>query len=107
MKSINPISKSIYDIPKGDDKLNIDNFVKSHKGKRVVVVQGLGFVGAAMTLVIANSNKNYAVIGVDMATKSSYWKIAAFNNKEVPIVSSDPKIEEYFNKAMKKKNLYA
>ena len=57
-------------------KLSIDNFLSKHKGKKVIVVQGLGFVGAVMTLVCANAlTEEYAVIGVDLADKNNYWKI--------------------------------
>ena len=45
-------------------KKNIDNFLKLNKNKKIIVVQGLGFVGAVMSLVCANSESDYAVIGV-------------------------------------------
>ena len=39
---------------------------KNNNNKDVVVVQGLGFVGAVMSIVVSNSSKkDYAVIGVD------------------------------------------
>ena len=47
--------------------MEINEFLnKNNNNKDVVVVQGLGFVGAVMSLVVSNSSKkNYAVIGVD------------------------------------------
>ena len=47
-----------------------------NKGKKVVVVQGLGYVGAVMAVVCANAIKDeYAVLGVDLPNRDSFWKI--------------------------------
>lgn len=107
--SINQISGEKYLIPKIlDDKYLIDSFLENHKGKKVVVVQGLGFVGAVMSLVCANAlNEEYAVIGVDLANENNYWKIKSINDGVFPVVASDPKIEEFFNISKKKGNFYA
>ena len=47
--------------------MELKNFLNKNKNcDDVVVVQGLGFVGAVMSLVVSNSSKkDYAVIGVD------------------------------------------
>jgi len=107
MNSTSPISGKIYKIPIDDDKKKIDNFLKLNKGKKVVVVQGLGFVGCAMALVVANSKESYAVIGVDTKTEYGYWKIASINHGELPLVSSDPKLKKYSETANIKQNFYA
>lgn len=108
MHSISPITKKEYKVPVDDrDSEGIKNFLDKNKGKDVVIVQGLGFVGSAMALVVANSSHDYAVIGVDIPTESSYWKIGAINDGDIPIVSSDPKIEQYCNNAKNKGNLFA
>ena len=79
---------------------------KNNNNKDVVVVQGLGFVGAVMSLVVSNSSKkNYAVIGVDR--KENIEIIDNINNGIFPIKSSDPKIEEYYQKSIKKGNFLA
>jgi len=79
---------------------------KNNNNKDVVVVQGLGFVGAVMSLVVSNSSKkDYAVIGVDR--KESIEIIDNINNGVFPIKSSDPKIEEYYQKSIKKGNFLA
>ena len=79
------------------DSQMIDDFLSNNKGKKVVVVQGLGFVGAVMSLVCANGiTEEYAVIGVDLPTKEAIKKINALNRGEFPIASSDPKVMEYF-----------
>jgi nucleotide sugar dehydrogenase len=63
-------------------------------GGRVVVVQGLGFVGAAVAPVIASAtddhgNHLYFVIGVDLPTAEGYWKVEKINAGVPPIVSTD------------------
>jgi len=108
MYSINPLTKMKYLIPSSNDRINIDKFLQKHLGKKVIVVQGLGFVGAVMSLVCANSNsEDYAVIGVDLANENNFWKIKSINNGVFPIVASDPKIEEYYQKSIKKGNFLA
>tara|TARA_B100000795_G_scaffold264675_2_gene245438 strand:- start:532 stop:2031 length:1500 start_codon:yes stop_codon:yes gene_type:complete len=107
--SKNPITNKNYQIPEIlDDSLGINNFLSRNNGKPVVVVQGLGFVGAVMSIVCANAlNAEYAVIGTDLPSESSYWKIASINDGFFPVVSSDPKVEEYYLKTKKKDNFYA
>ena len=71
--SINPLNGKTYLIPSLiDDRLTIDEFVLKNN-KPVIAVQGLGFVGAVMSLVCANAiDGDYAVIGVDLPTKNTY-----------------------------------
>jgi nucleotide sugar dehydrogenase len=86
--------------------MEIKKFLNSNPKKDVVVVQGLGFVGAVMSLVVSNSSKkDYAVIGVDR--KESIEIIDNINNGIFPIKSSDPKIEEYYQNSIKKGNFLA
>ena len=75
--SKNLLTQDIYEIPKNlDDSKAIKNFLSNNSEKKVVVVQGLGFVGLAMSLVCANAlNEEYAVIGVDLANENAFWKI--------------------------------
>ena len=101
--SLNILTGEKYLIPKEGDKENIDNFLSNHKGKKVIVVQGLGFVGAVMTLICSNAlTEEYAVIGVDLANSNNYWKIASINKGVFPVVASDPKIQEYYKKSQSK-----
>ena len=106
--SLNILTGKKYLVPKEGDKEKIDNFLSNHKGKKVIVVQGLGFVGAVMTLICSNAlTEEYAVIGVDLANSNNYWKIASINEGIFPIVASDPKIEEFYEKTQSKGNLLA
>ena len=107
-QSLSLISGQCYLLPSDDDSNEILKFLNRAKGKNIVAVQGLGFVGTVMSLVVANSDaKEYAVIGVDQASESSYWKIGDINNGVVPIVSSDPLIRDYFLETKKRNNFLA
>ena len=107
--SVNPITQSTYEIPESlDDSKAICEFLSKNKGKKVVVVQGLGFVGAVMSLVCANAvTEEYAVIGVDLANENTYWKIKGINDGVFPLIADDPKIVEFFDKAKANGNFLA
>lgn len=107
--SVNALTKQEYTIPESlDDSKNIDNFLSKHDGKKVVVVQGLGFVGAVMSLVCANAiSEDYAVIGVDRPDEDSFWKIKSLNEGTFPLVADDPKIDQFFEQSRLKGNFLA
>ena len=107
-ESINPLNGKYYIIPDViDEAITIDDFV-SKNNKPVIVVQGLGFVGAVMSLVCANAiDGDYAVIGVDLPRKDSFWKIKSINDGLFPVIASDPKISEFYNIAKQKGNILA
>ena len=107
--STNPITNESYKLPiDTDDSIQINEFLKKNNGKKVVVVQGLGFVGAVMSLVCANALKEeYAVIGVDLANESTFWKIKSINDGVFPLVADDPKIAQFFDNAKAKGNFLA
>lgn len=87
------------------DRENIDNFINENLDKKIVVVQGLGFVGSVMSIVVANSNDKYAVLGVDLPNRKNV--IDSINNGDFPIQSSDEKVYDFFNKAKGKNTFYA
>ena len=61
-----------------------------------------------MSVVCANAiSRDYAVIGVDLANTSTYWKIQSMNEGVFPIVADDPKIEQFYRNAMHKGNFYS
>ncbi|MEO1433926.1 MAG: nucleotide sugar dehydrogenase [Bacteroidota bacterium] len=107
--SVSPLTGKKYPIPEPlDDRQAIDDFLAKHEGKPVVVVQGLGFVGAVMSLVVGNAlSEEYAVIGVDLPRTDTYWKICSINEGEFPVVASDPKIYEFYEETRLKGNLLA
>ncbi len=107
--SINPNTGRKYVLPNSnDDSTNINNFLQKNSGKKIVVVQGLGFVGAVMSVVCANSVKEeYAVIGVDLANKENFWKIKSINDGIFPLSAEDKKIDQFFEKSIEQENFYA
>jgi UDP-N-acetyl-D-glucosamine dehydrogenase len=66
-------------------------------GRSVVVVQGLGFVGAAVAVAIATASDDrgellHFVIGVDLPSPPSYWKVEKINAGLTPIASTDTEL---------------
>jgi len=107
--SVNLLTQQAYHIPDSlDDSEAIEEFLSRNKEKKVVVVQGLGFVGAVMSIVCANAlTEEYAVIGVDLANENTYWKIKSINDGVFPLIADDPKIAEFFDNAKAKGNFLA
>jgi len=109
IKSTSQITQREYVIPHIlDHSADIEDFIARNIGKKIIVVQGLGFVGAVMSLVCANAlTEEYAVIGVDLANANTYWKIRSINDGVFPLIADDPKIAEFFDNAKAKGNLFA
>jgi UDP-N-acetyl-D-glucosamine dehydrogenase len=86
--------------------MDIKNFITKNSNNSIIAVQGLGFVGSVMSLVCANAlSADYLVIGIDVPEMDQ--KIQLLNNGVFPLVAEDPKIELYFNNALKKGNFFA
>jgi len=110
--SISPFGKKYVCSSKENDRQAIDKFLARNKGKKIIAVQGLGFVGFAMMTAIAQAKGKsgkplYAVIGLDLLDEKSYWKIAMINKGEVPIRSSDRHLERVFKNMQKSGNIMA
>ena len=95
-----------------EDICKIDEFIKRHSERKVVAIQGLGFVGSAMLAAIAGAkNKNglapYAVIGVDLPIESASWKIKAVNEGRLPVESEDDHLVRVFEEAFSSGNIIA
>lgn len=74
-------------------------------GRKIVAVQGLGFVGAAVAAVVAGARDTsgkplYFVIGIDLATPDGYWKVARVNEGRMPVPSPDPTLPELMHAAV-------
>ncbi len=90
------------------DRESIDAFVSRQEGRSIVAVQGLGFVGSVMSFVCANAiNGDHAVIGVDQPTEAGMRRIRAINEGRLPIRSSDPKVEAFYDSARERGVLLA
>ena len=67
--------------------------------KEIVVVMGVGFVGAVMAAIIADTNDkktgkpNKFVIGCDLPNERSYWKIMKVNEGNSPVKAEDPEVD--------------
>jgi len=88
--------------------MNLETFINIQKGKSIVLVQGLGFVGSVMSLVVANAiNGDYSVIGIDQNTVVGRKTVDSLNNGKFPINADDPKIADFFESACKRGNFFA
>ena len=69
-----------------------------NKGQEIVVVMGLGFVGAVMAAIVADTKdkdgKNSKfVIGCQRPSARSYWKIPLINRGVAPVKAEDPEVD--------------
>ncbi len=82
-------------------------------GRKIVAVQGLGFVGCVMATVVADAtdpdgNPYYFVHGHQRASKRSFWKVPVINSGVPPVGSSDPEVPQIFHRTVvEKKNFRA
>jgi len=77
-------------------------------GKQVVVVVGLGFVGAVMAAVVADATDKKGrstkfVIGVQRPSSRSFWKIPLLNRGVSPVKAEDPEVEQLISRCVKEK----
>lgn len=82
-------------------------------GREVVVVVGVGFVGAVMAAVVADAadsqgNPTKFVIGMQRPSPRSYWKIPLLNRGLSPVKSEDPLVDPMIARCvLEKKTLTA
>ena len=82
---------------------------RREEGFEIVVVMGLGFVGAVMAGVVADSvdkktgkSARY-VIGMQRPSTRSFWKIPLFNRGISPIKAEDPEVAPMIERCVNKK----
>ena len=68
------------------------------KGREIVVVMGLGFVGAVMAAVVADATdaegrSRKFVFGMQRPSSRSFWKIPLLNRGLAPVKSEDPVVD--------------
>jgi UDP-N-acetyl-D-glucosamine dehydrogenase len=79
------------------------------KGREIVVVMGLGFVGAVMAAVVADTvdrktgKPNKFVIGMQRPSPRSFWKIPLFNRGLSPVSSEDPEVAPMIDRCVNQK----
>ena len=78
----------------------------------VVCIQGLGFVGAAMALAVANARDSeglpyFNVVGVELPTSEGLSRVEALNSERFPFRNNDSKIAKGLSEAYSMGNLIA
>ena len=68
------------------------------KNREIVVVMGVGFVGAVMAAIVADTVDNHGnpskfVIGMQRPSARSYWKIPLLNRGVSPVKAEDPEVD--------------
>jgi UDP-N-acetyl-D-glucosamine dehydrogenase len=77
-------------------------------GREIVLVMGLGFVGAVMAAVVADAqdgkgNPTKFVIGMQRPSTRSFWKIPLINRGLSPISTEDPEVALMIERCVNKK----
>ncbi|MCP5516021.1 MAG: nucleotide sugar dehydrogenase [Verrucomicrobiales bacterium] len=76
-------------------------------GREIVVVVGLGFVGAVMAAVVADARDRRTgkhgkfVIGVQRPSPRSFWKIPLLNRGVSPVKAEDPEVDVLIRRCVK------
>jgi len=89
----------------------IESLVKAARseGKEIVVVMGVGFVGAVMAAIVADTvdkksgRPSKFVIGCQRPSARSYWKIPLLNRGLSPVKSEDPEVEPMIKRCVLEK----
>jgi len=109
-----------FTIPKEDEYAGeferIESLVDAARkeGKEIAVVMGVGFVGAVMAAIIADTvdkksgRPSKFVIGCQRPSTRSYWKIPLLNRGISPVRAEDPEVEPMISRCvLEKKTLVA
>ncbi len=117
--SVGPDGKE-YLLPQPDDyrseleRLQALVLTNRELGREIVVVMGVGFVGAVMAGVVADSvdpasgEPYYFVIGMQRPSPRSYWKIPYLNKGVAPVEAEDPEVAPLIKRCVtERKNLVA
>jgi nucleotide sugar dehydrogenase len=117
--SISPEGEK-FTIPKQDEYAaefkRIESLAETARSenKEIVVVMGVGFVGAVMAAIVADSvdrktgKPNKFVIGCQRPSNRSYWKIPLLNQGQAPVKAEDPEVEPMIARCvLEKKTLIA
>jgi len=80
--------------------------------KEIVVVMGIGFVGSVMAATVADTKdkkgrNSKMVIGCDLPSPRSYWKIEMMNSGLSPVKAEDPEVEVLIDRCVRNKTLVA
>ncbi len=111
--SVSPDGEKFYLPGPGDDEKEakrLQAIVRDQRalGREIVVVMGVGFVGAAMAAVVAdtedeNGEPTKFVIGMQRPSTRSYWKIPLLNRGMAPVQSEDEELEPMIARCVNEK----
>ena len=111
--SVSPAGEKFL-LPKPEDyKAEYENIKKRvaderAKGREIVVVMGVGFVGAVMAAIVADTvdsdgKPSKFVIGMQRPSARSYWKIPMLNRGVSPVKAEDPEVDPMIARCVKEK----
>jgi len=117
--SISPAGEK-FALPKPEDyKAEYENLKKRVEderklGREIVVVMGVGFVGAVMAAIVADTvdkktgKPSKFVIGMQRPSARSFWKIPLLNRGISPVKAEDPEVDPMIARCViEKKTLIA
>jgi nucleotide sugar dehydrogenase len=108
-----------FPLPKPEDyKAEFENIKKRvkqerAKGREIVVVMGVGFVGAVMAAIVSDTvdkkgKPSKFVIGMQRPSARSFWKIPMLNRGVSPVKAEDPEVDPMIARCvLEKKTLMA
>ncbi|HLP71391.1 MAG TPA: nucleotide sugar dehydrogenase [Bacteroidales bacterium] len=79
------------------------------KGREIVVVMGVGFVGAVMAAIVADTvdkktgKPSKFVVGVQRPSPRSFWKIPLLNRGISPVKAEDPEVDPMIARCVNEK----
>ena len=112
--SISPSGEK-FPLPKPEDYMTEFESLKKRveleraKNREIVVVMGVGFVGAVMAAIVAdtvdkkNGQPSKFVIGMQRPSARSFWKIPLLNRGISPVKAEDPEVEPMIARCVKEK----
>lgn len=112
--SISPAGEK-FPLPKPEDyKTEYENLklrVEEERagGREIVVVMGVGFVGAVMAAIVADTVDNKTgqpskfVIGMQRPSARSFWKIPLLNRGISPVKAEDPEVDPMIARSVNEK----
>ncbi len=110
--SLSPTGEA-FELPREDDYerefVRLQDLARRHReaGREIVVVMGVGFVGAVMAGVVAdappseNGEAPYFVIGMQRPSTRSFWKIPYLNRGKAPVEAEDPEVAPLIARCVK------
>ena len=111
--SVSPSGEK-FPLPKPEDYNNEFENIKKRvkleraKGREIVVVMGVGFVGAVMAAIVADTvdkkgKPSKFVIGMQRPSARSFWKIPMLNKGVSPVKAEDPEVDPMIARCVKEK----